>query len=50
MSMEMKDVNYAGDIGAEIIAIDTLDEIMSIMETRASHTSECGTFLTIYCC
>lgn len=48
--MEKNGVSFAGDIKAEIMAIDGLEEMMSITEAKSTHTSECGGLFTIYCC
>lgn len=43
-------IKCAGDINAELCAIEELTEMSSVTDAKASHTSECGMFLTIYCC
>ena len=48
--MEKNGISFAGDIKAEIMAIDGLEEMMSITEPKSSHTNECGALLTIFCC
>lgn len=49
--MEKKmNIKYAGDIGKELEIVDSLSKLTLESEATLTHTADCGTFLTIYCC